>query len=714
MSEGATRDDSDRARRLLLVDDDPALLRSLENLLTPQGFEVNTANGGRAAIERLRETHYDLLLLDLGMPDLGGREVLRFMQTHDRVVPTVVISGNASADDVAGAIRDGADDYLKKPYQPEELIATVRNVLHRKDLEAANRNMRRRLEQSERLHRLIVNNSPDIVFVLDSAGHFRFVNARAHELLGYARQDLLGRSVLDLVGAEDRDKAAYFFNQAGHGGTHLRSVELVLKPKEGGDWAQRYFEVAVCPTPVEGGDTENLIYGTARDVTERKESEAFINFQAYHDLLTRLPNRALFRDRVEVAIAHAERYQSRLAVIFIDLNRFKVINDSLGHTLGDRLLQAVAQRLQGCIRESDTLCRFGGDEFTLLLPGIADSQAAVQVGEKLVESLQTPFYLGGDQELHVGASLGIAVYPEGGDSLEALIRHADIAMYREKSTGKNGVCLFEPEMEGATPNRLELEQDLRRALERDEFCVLYQPQVSGEDGRLLGVEALVRWSHPKRGELGPTEFIPLAEETRLIVELDRLTLRQAIRGLNKVNGQCPDLRLSVNLSPALFEGDGFVDELLEFLHSEGFPAERLEIEITESLLLNDAEDTIAKLNRLSAAGVRIAVDDFGTGYSSLSYLQKFPLHTLKIDRSFVRAVCNDGEACIVNAIVSMARGLQMDIVAEGVETTAERDYLRRLGCPVLQGFLFGRPAPLEHVLTSCATPARSDRLPYDA
>ncbi len=408
MNEGAAAPNPPGHRgQLLVVDDDAAMRRSLVELLTVQGFEVATADDGASALEKVRESRYDLMLLDLRMPNLGGREVLRFMRSEALRLPTVVVSANSSADDVAGALRDGADDYLKKPYQPEELIATINNVLHKRALEEANQKMRIRLEQSERLHRLIVNNSPDIVFVLDSGGNFRFVNSRVQDLLGYVRRDLLGRSVLELVDSEDREKASYFFDQAGRAPSHVRSVELILRHRQASG-TQRYFEVAVWPNPVPGDEPDKLVYGTARDITERKESEAFINFQAYHDLLTRLPNRALFRDRVEVAIAQAQRKNTGLAVMFIDLNRFKVINDSLGHTVGDRLLQAVARRLQGCIRKSDTLSRFGGDEFTLLVPEIRDKQAAVQVAEKILESLNPPFHLGGDREVYVGASIGIA------------------------------------------------------------------------------------------------------------------------------------------------------------------------------------------------------------------------------------------------------------------------------------------------------------------
>jgi|GEM_PF-1297840 len=305
--------------KILIADDDPGLLESLRGLLTIQGYPVRTAAGGGAAIEALREKHYDLLLLDLTMPELNGLDVLRFMQAAGLETLTVVVSGNSTVEDVAGALREGAHDYLKKPYEPAELLATVRNALHHKALEDANRTMRARLEKSERLHRVIVNNSPDIVFVLGADHRFRFVNSRVHELLGHARRDLIDRSVFDLVEPEDRDKAEYFFEQAASPHPHIRSVELALKPGTPSR-TRRFFEVAVWPSSNsdDADNGETLIYGTARDITDRKESEAFINFQAYHDLLTRLPNRALFRDRVDVAISHAQRSGTQLAVLFID------------------------------------------------------------------------------------------------------------------------------------------------------------------------------------------------------------------------------------------------------------------------------------------------------------------------------------------------------------------------------------------------------------
>lgn len=684
--------------RILLADDDSNLLESLKGLLNLYQYQVDIALGGQKAIDMLQDNTYDLLLLDLRMPEVTGHDVLRYMKSQSIATMTIVISGETSLDDMAQALRQGAYDYLKKPYVPEELLATVNNAIRRKRLEDANRVMHNRLNRSERLHRLIVNNSPDIIYVLDEQGCFSFLNSKIELLLGYRREELLNRHVTTLVDDDDREKARYFFDQAVRAHSDARAIDIALKPKEPGQ-NKRFFEMSVWPVEeqpeLNGQGSRYRVYGTARDITDRMEAEAFINFQAYHDLLTRLPNRSLFKDRLSVAITQAGRNSSRLAVMFIDLDRFKIINDSLGHTMGDRLLQAVSQRLLQCVRKGDTLSRFGGDEFTLLLPEVQDDAATTQVAEKILESLREPFQLSG-HEIYVGASIGIAMFPDGGKTLDTLIKNADIAMYRAKNIGKDGYQLYSPEMHAGSSQRLQLEQDMRKALDRDEFEIVYQPQVETRNGRLLGVEALIRWHHPTLGLLAPAQFIPVAEDSRLIIDLDRSTLARATREVRRFHHDgLPELRLAVNLSPLVIERDHFAELILATLQEEGFPPHLLELEITESLLMSDRHDIVEQLRHLSGAGIQLAIDDFGTGYSSLSYLQKFPIHTLKIDRSFVHKIrSGEQDACIVNAIISMAQGLKMKIIAEGVETVAQLDYLRSLGCHIAQGYLFGRATTL--------------------
>lgn len=687
--------------RILLADDDPRLLDSVRRLLELYQHEVVIAAGGAEAIEELRTGHYDLLLLDLRMPRVSGHDVMEYMAKGGIDTMTIVVSGESSLDDMARALRRGAYDYLKKPYAPEELLATVNNALRKKQLEDRNQQMRNQLDRSEKLHRFIVNNSPDIIFILDEDGNFSFLNAKVETLLGYSRAELLGRHITSIVDPEDREKASYFFDRPWHSSDTLRSMDLTLKPRDP-SISKRHFELALWPVhendEFNGQSQRYRVYGTARDITDRKEAEAFVSFHAYHDLLTRLPNRSLFKDRLSMAIANASRSKARPAVMFIDLDRFKVINDSLGHTMGDRLLQAVARRLSGCIRQGDTLSRFGGDEFTLLLPDVQDPQLAVNVAEKVLEHLKQPFHLDG-HDLYVGASIGIAVYPEGGTTIDAIIKNADIAMYRVKNTGRDGYQIFNREMNAGMTQRLALEQDMRRALESNQFKIYYQPQVDTNTAELLGVEALLRWQHPTLGELQPSTFIPIAEDSRLIVELDRITLQRACRQIGSLQRHgWPKLRLSVNLSPLLMERGDFVDVVLGTLEKEGLEPERLELEITEGLLMNDRQEVIDKLRRLHAAGINIAIDDFGTGYSSLGYLQKLPVTTLKIDRSFIHDINSVEETCIVNAIVAMAQGLKLRVVAEGVERESQLHYLRAIQCPVAQGYLFGKARPLGEVL----------------
>jgi diguanylate cyclase (GGDEF)-like protein/PAS domain S-box-containing protein len=691
--------------RILLSDDDPRLLESLRILLELYDYQVETALGGQSAIDKLSSQQYDLILLDLKMPEVSGHDVMAYMSKNNINTMTIVVSGETSLDDISKALRHGAYDYLKKPYIPEELTATVNNAIRKKLLEKSNRLMQKRLNQSERLHRFIVNNSPDIIFILDQKGQFSFINSKIESLLNYPRSDLIGKHISALVDDDDLEKANYFFEHANNPHLGIQTTELMLKPHSPSA-NKRHFELALWPIDDVGGkgrpntSTRYRIYGTARDISERMEAEAFINFQAYHDLLTRLPNRALFKDRLSVAITQAQRNDTQLAVMFIDLDRFKVINDSLGHTMGDRLLQAVSQRLNTCIRKGDTLSRFGGDEFTLLLPEVKGSDAAVQVAEKILSGLKQPFKLSG-HELYIGASIGISLFPSTGDSMDALIKNADIAMYRVKKTGKDGYQLFNKDMHSVPTERLLLEQDMRKGIENNEFDICYQPQVDTVSQQICGVEALIRWNHPSQGRLLPDEFIAIAEDSKLIIELDLYTLRKACREVLQHHRQgMPGLRLAVNLSPVMIDREGFVESILNILQQEQFPANLLELEFTENILINDRQDIVEKLLALSKSGINLAIDDFGTGYSSLSYLQNFPVSTLKIDRSFIHAIkSSEDEACIVNAIIAMAKGLKMSIVGEGVENQQQLNYLKSLGCTVVQGYLFGQAMTLSKVAT---------------
>lgn len=691
-------------QRILVADDNPRLLKGLSDLLGDHGYHVSMAPDGNEACRLLQQHSFTLAFLDLNMP---GRDGFQVMEEACRLQPRcalVVVSGETSFLSVSRALRRGASDYIRKPFDPEEVLATLENVLGRQSLLQAHEDVQQRLEKSETLHRYIVNNSPDIVFMLDDQGRFCFLNRKVSNLLGYQPSDLIGQHFRLLLHEEDAALSAPSLNDPGVSTDRPATFEVRLKA-EGGHQATRHFEITAFPIdPGSWSSSDNpeerelneraRYYGIARDITERKEAEAFISFQAYHDLLTRLPNRALFRDRLNMALNQANRHRHPLAVMFLDLDRFKIINDTLGHSTGDRLLQAVTQRLEKCLRKGDTLSRFGGDEFTLLLPMVPDRDHAAAIARKLIEVLKAPFRLD-NQDIFVGVSIGIAMYPEAGERIEQLIRNADLAMYHVKSRGKDNYCFFDSSMTVDASQRLTLERDLRRAITGGELEVHYQPQVCLRTGRVAGLEALVRWRHPHRGLLPPSEFLPLASETNLIAGVSHQVLANACREVGQwIASGHRDLRLAVNLSPVQVEHPMFTERLMAQLRQVGFPPENLEIEITENVIMNDLEKVSHTLRELADQGIRIAIDDFGTGYSSLSYLHHLPIHILKVDRSFIQGIRagNDG-ACIVNAIIAMARGLKLEIVAEGVENEDQLAYLTASNCDHVQGFLFGRPQP---------------------
>jgi diguanylate cyclase (GGDEF)-like protein len=422
-------------------------------------------------------------------------------------------------------------------------------------------------------------------------------------------------------------------------------------------------------------------------------AEETINFQAYHDLLTNLPNRALLRDRLSLAITQAKREEEMLAVMFLDLDRFKNINDSLGHVIGDELLQQVSTRLKSCIREGDTLARFGGDEFTLLLPKIVRGNEDVsKIAEKINEVLKEPFMID-NNELYVSASIGISIFPRDGTNMDSLIKHADIAMYHVKDTGKNNYRFYSTDMTTPYFQNLSLETGIRKALDNNEFHLMYQPQINIKTGEIVGVEALLRWNHPEHGPITPAEFIPFAEETGMIVEIGHWVLRNACAELKRWrDAGLPEIRMSINMSARQLAEKTVVKRIASLLKDYGLPGHCLEIEITENTIMSDMDSVIHKLKELSKRGIYIAIDDFGTGYSSLSYLHKLPIQTLKIDRAFIKEVnMKHAGNSIINTIVAMAKGLNLNVIAEGVETQQQLDYLQEIDCSEAQGFLFGKP-----------------------
>jgi diguanylate cyclase (GGDEF)-like protein/PAS domain S-box-containing protein len=691
--------------RLLLVDDEPRLLASLHELLDDRNYHLVTATCGREALDHLNKLKFDLVLLDLRLPDMSGHEIMDVINEKGIDADVIVMSGEVGIDAAIGALKRGAYDYLRKPYSREELLKTVANALQRRRLEMANARIASQLENSEKLYRYLVDSSPDIIYTLNHEGRFTFVNDRAYQLLGFSREELIGKHYSILVHDEDLERARYVFNERRVDERASRNVELRLKCHSG-NGTDRTFNTTLMTISlnsigmhVPDHEVRKLeffgTYGVARDITDRKRAEEVISYQAYHDILTDLPNRMLFKDRLGLAVIQAKRKVTELAVMFIDLDRFKLVNDTLGHVKGDELLQQVSLRLKDCLRRGDTLARQGGDEFTIVLPELRDREDAKHIAEKFLESLHRPFDLDG-HEVHISASIGIAIYPTDGDSIDELLRHADIAMYQVKALGKNGHAFYDNAMLDVSHQKIALEQALRRALDQDELEMYYQPQIDVITGRIIGAEGLMRWNHPQRGLLTAGEFLPFAEDNGLMLPISDWMITALCRDMqiwNAAGGQ--SIRLSLNLSPQYLDRGDFFEKMRGALVRYGISPAQIEVEITENICIRNPQYAIDQLNKLCQLGVSVAIDDFGTGYSSLSYLHRFPIHTIKIDQSFVKVIHDEqGHYPVILAIISIARGLGLHLIAEGVETEVQARYLKANGCLTMQGFLFHRPVSL--------------------
>lgn len=695
-------------QQLLIVEDEPLMRSGLRHQLGGEGRIILDCGTGAEAIAMMRSHDIELVLLDINLPDISGLEILEWIRANRKSIGVILVSGDDCIDSAIRALRQGAAEFVRKPYDVDDLRHKVSTVLRNRQLERNSVLMAAQLEQSERLHRFMIESSPDIIYTLDRSGCFTFINGRVESLLGYSREELIGSPYFTIVHDDDRDRAIYAFNEKRTDHRATTNLEIRLKCKKGGD--PRIFEdrqvvtmlsaVGMYESGSRSGEAADQAkrylgtYGVARDITERKLAEETINFQALHDHLTHLPNRRLFLDRLELAVIQAKRSGGGLAVMFIDLDRFKLVNDTHGHAEGDELLRNVAQRLRGCIRAGDTLARQGGDEFTALITDLADVGDAKIIAEKIIADFKIPYHVAGS-EFRATASIGIAIYPRDGETAETLIRNADIAMYKTKGNGKNGFHVYSPEISACYQDQLVLENELRQALRNDEFELHFQPQINVKSRRIVGVEALLRWRHPVHGLLNPGGFIELAEETGLIASITDWVLIEACTHMAAWRAMgFLDLRMAVNFSPSEFERNDVVERICSQIDRYCIPGENFEIEITENLLLSETADVVEKMRMLRNRGVRIAIDDFGTRYSSLNYLRNFPVSAIKIDQSFVRDLSErQGVSPIISAIVGIARGFGLQLIAEGIESGDQLNILRDLGCEEMQGYLFSRPVP---------------------
>ncbi|SHH51828.1 EAL domain-containing protein [Massilia sp. CF038] len=687
--------DDIHAARILIVDDQSVNVQLLEYLLTNTGYtNVSSTTDPTVVAPWHAQNRYDLIILDLHMPGMSGFEVMEALKPMESGAYLPVLVVTAEPDKKLAALDAGARDFVSKPFDPIEVLTRIRNMLEVRLMHRESRDYGVLLEQTVRERtaelqrfRSAMDATADAIFLIDMAGMALVdVNEGACRMLGFEREQLLGMApaALGIASPEELARQAARTDDGSEAElveAKLRRIDDTLVPVE------TYWQVQTL------GGTRVLI-AVARDITERLLAAQRLKHLASYDTLTGLPNRTLFYQTLREAIEIAQDKQWRIAVLFIALDRFKIVNDSLGAALGDELLRQFSNRLVQCVRIRDTVGRLGGDEFGLILTMTRNQQDAVNVANDVREALRASFDLQGQ---HVGltTSIGIAMYPDDATDPETLVRYADTAMVRAKEAGRDGYRFFTAGMNVQVLARLDLELALRRALENRELMLYYQPKIKLSTGHISGVEALLRWNRPGYGLVFPAEFIPVMEETGLIVRVGAWIIDEACRQIAQwISDGVGELRVAVNVSSRQFvEGDLEADVRAAITRHNIDPA-LLELELTESALMSNAERTIGVLSNLKALGIKVAIDDFGTGYSSLAYLKRFPIDKLKIDIAFVRDITvSPDDAAIALAIISMAHSMKMLVIAEGVESRAQMAYLRRHRCDEIQGFHFSRPLP---------------------
>jgi diguanylate cyclase (GGDEF)-like protein len=686
-----------RTACVLVVDDDTASRLLVRTTLARAGLEVLEAADGARALECAKAKLPDLVLMDVSMPVMDGFsacEELRKLPGGSRV-PVVMMTGLDDVESIERAFEVGASDFLTKPIQWTLLAHRVRYILRASAAINDIEENRRRLSNAQR-----IGDMGD--WAWDVVRDELVPSEQAWQIMGVSARPgrLRSGEFLATVHPDDAPRVRDAFAGVIGGGTELTIECRIVQP--GGELRHVRQQIEVLERDASGQALQ--LAGAVHDVTRRKDAEEQIRRLAYFDSLTGLPNRLMFNEQLYKVIANADRRRERVAVLFIDLDHFKRVNDTLGHSAGDELLKIVSTRLSNSLRPLDSIsragaepkafsiARLGGDEFIVMLGELHDPADAAIVANRLVAALTQVVTLQGT-ELFVGASIGAALYPDDGADIDTLLKNADTAMYRAKEEGRGGVRFYDASMNARSLERLAMETLLRHALDRHQFVLHFQPRVSLATGRIVGAEALIRWQHPQRGLLAPGEFIALAEESRLIIPMGEWALAQACRcaaawrraGLNPG-------RIAVNLAASHLREPTLPDRVAAILKEHGVPADSLEVEVTESMLMADPELSVTTARRLNAIGVRLAIDDFGTGYSSLSYLKRLPISALKIDQSFIRDLATDpDDAAITTAIIAMAHTLKLEVVAEGVETEAQRAFLAAHGCDEFQGYLVSPP-----------------------
>lgn len=681
-------------KRILVADDEITSRLLLQAAIEKSGHEAVLAIEGEDALRQFQARPCDLVMLDVEMPGLNGYQACAALRAAaGQELPIVMVTGMDDLESIDRAYQAGATDFMAKPINWSLLGHRVKYLLR------ASRTLHDLHLAHEKIL-AILEAIPDLMFEIDLEGHYLEFHSPRTELLARPVDAILGRTVAEVL-PPDAAQAVMSALQEAHATGISNGIQFHLIPQDG---HLHWFELSASRKATEAGSIPRFIV-LSRDITDRKEAESRIARLAYYDTLTGLPNRQFFLERLGREVDRAHHSGEKLAVLFMDLDGFKHVNDTLGHSAGDQILRWAADRLRENIRPSDLIsrvqgedpdtdfARLGGDEFTLLLPAMKHGREALEVGHRICEHMRLPFMLDG-REVVLTSSIGIAIFPDDGDSPETLVRCADMAMYFAKEQGRDNCQLYNQILSSRAVRRLNLESNLHLALGRHEFSLVYQPQLDIGSGRIHSVEALIRWKHPEQGMVSPGDFIPLAEESGLIVPISEWVLRSACAEAAGWHAAGHPVRVAVNLSVRNFKEPGLVHTVRSILAETGLPPALLELEITEGALMEDSSTTLGTLKILRESGVNISLDDFGTGFSCMSYLMRLPIHNLKIDKSFIQGLPAAADSlAIVRIIISLAKTLGFTVTAEGVETLEQAQILKSLACDLLQGFYFSKPLP---------------------
>ncbi|MBO0959006.1 EAL domain-containing protein [Neobacillus sp. MM2021_6] len=716
----------DNKINILLVDDRPENLLALEAIIEHEDYNLVKAFSGEEALKNLLKYDFAAILLDVQMPGMDGFGTAKIIKAREKTknIPILFITANhMDSEHIFTGYSIGAIDYILKPFDPTILKAKVegfieiyklnQQLIHQavkltektKELEKTNKDLSEitsKLRISEALSNVISETSIDTMIVIDEAGLILKVNPAIKRMFQYHENEFIGQTILKLFKNEDTEmyiksilKTIKDLNYL-PGNDNLK--EVIANRRDGTEFP---VEIQIGKRYVQD---RCLIAITIRDISNKKHYEEKIKYMAYHDALTDLPNRRLYNQQLTSMLNEARQSNQPLALLYLDMDRFKYINDSLGHIIGDKMLEAIAKRLVASVRDKDLVARVGGDEFNILLPN-TDREKALEIAEDILAVCKEPFFV--DQyELFITTSIGISIFPFDGEDAQVLMRNGDAALYRAKEQGKNRYKVFHSGMNIKSYKAFILQNDLRKAIEREEFTIVYQPRIDIESGEIRNAEALIRWNHPSWGTISPTEFIPLAEESGKIIEIDEWVLKSVCLQ-NKAWQQAgfTPIQISVNFSAKQFLRKDLVSHIQQIINETEISPEWLEIEITESAILGNEEIITNTLKQLRKMGIRISIDDFGTGYTSLSYLMDYPVNTIKIDKSFIRDISKESSnsQTLISAIISLSQGLNMSVVAEGVETKEQLEILEKFHCDEAQGYLYSPPVPavdFERFLTS--------------